>query len=364
MENPNKAPTEQPNMKDHDKNEFQAIVNDALTNGGLHICASKGHGKTRLLFSIAKYLQSLPNCRVIAFDGSEAWLYNYSKIAVFTVNERDIQLVNEANISNIEEIEKYALTNWQFVKLALESNKDVLFRLKTRKPSKRGFFVRSVINYLDAIQRQQKQETANHEAKQKIAYMLEEAQDSFNVRSTMKADSEEFMTVFNEARNESEAFFTASQRLTDFSKTIRTKQNYCLGKINFEDKQGLLRIEKQYGIDFSKMAQKTWFVNGKTFESPIWTQQGKPYIINRQIRATWFESMASEQPQQKNFWQKHPMAAFFLYPIYVAQQKKKANQRQQPRTQTQTEKNIKEDSEGDGLMTLPPDEILFPAEDE
>lgn len=41
------------------------------------------------------------------------------------------------------------------------------------------------------------------------------SQDAFNCRSTMRTDSETFfLTVFNEARNQKQAFFTASQILT------------------------------------------------------------------------------------------------------------------------------------------------------
>lgn len=280
---------------------FSELVSNGLRNGGIHVCASKNHGKTRLLFSIAKEL--IDKARVLIFDGSETWLYAYNRIPVFTVTERDISLVSK-NVT-IEEVERYEIQNWNLVKFTLDHYDSILFRLKTRKPSKRGFFVRTVINYLDQKQRLERETIADHEAKGHLAYFIEEAQDVFNSRSTTRLEAEEFLTVFNEARNQKEAFFTASQRLTDFSKTIRTKQTYCLGKTNNEDvTPPLRRIEKEYEIDFSKMKPRTWFIEGETFLSPDWTQEGKPYKINKDSLKR-FLAVLPEQPKQsklKTLW--------------------------------------------------------------
>lgn len=112
--------------------------------------------------------------------------------------------------------------------------------------------------------------------------------------------------MFNEARNQKEAFFTASQRLTDFSKTIRTKQIYCIGKIPEEDKVlGVRRLERQYNIDFNKLEPRTWFFEGETFKSPIWKQRRKPYQINKEIKKRYIDSLPQpEKPKPKSLWQK------------------------------------------------------------
>jgi len=276
------------NIEDHNENNFSKLVEQGLKQGGIHVCASKNHGKTRLLFSMAKELQN-GKARVLIFDGSETWLYAYDRIPVFTVQERDIVLVED--VKTIEEIERYQIKNWNLVKFALDNYADILFRLKTRKPSKRGFFVRTVINYLDQQQRTERESRPDHEARRYFAYFIEEAQDCFNSRSTTRLEAEEFLTVFNEARNQKEAFFTASQRLTDFSKTIRTKQMYCLGKPSTEDTNPVRRIEKQHKIDFSKMESRLWFMEGETFESPDWKQNGKPFQINKEIKRKYIDNL-------------------------------------------------------------------------
>jgi hypothetical protein len=275
------------NINQHGK--FQNLALQGLKSGGLNIVANKDHGKTRLMFSFAQELRRLPTCRVIIFDDSESWLYGYSRIEVFTVSEHDI-LAQE--LKTVEEFEKYTLANFNFVKLALEKHRSLLFRLKTRKPSKRGFFVRQVVNYLDLNQRIEKEANANHEPNMKIAYFIEEAQDAFNTRSTSRTDCEEFLTVFNEARNNREAFITASQRLNDFARTIRSKQLYIIGKLNSEDINPFLRrIERTHNLDFSNMEPRQWYFEGKTFKSPTFKQVGKPYQINDQIKQLLLKSL-------------------------------------------------------------------------
>lgn len=274
---------------------FDSMIETAIRENGLHLTASKGFGKSRLLFSIAQAIRNLgENSRVFIFDGSEAWLYGFSKIAVFNVNEEDIS-INQ--VKTTEDIETYNLNNWELVKLALDTEKDLLFRLKTRKPSKRGFFIRTVVNFLDAQQRAERITTANHDPTKTISYFIEEAQDAFNSRSTARTNSEEFLTVFNEARNNKESFFTASQRLNDFSKTIRTKQQYVLGRISPEDMcQALRAIEKESNVNLSKMPLRTWMYSGQQFKSPDWIQgKGKPYIINRALKMLYGTQHQTEQ---------------------------------------------------------------------
>jgi len=289
---------EESNILQHSENEFSEICEHGLKHGGIHIVASKSHGKTRLLFSMARKLRE--KSRVLIFDGSETWLYAFDKIETFTVHENDIVLVKD--VKTTEDIERYAINDWHLIELALKTHKDILFRLKTRKPSKRGFFVRQVINYLDLLQRESRQTTQDNEANGYIAYFIEEAQDCFNSRSTTRLEAEEFLTVFNEARNQKEAFYTASQRETDFSRTIRSKQTYCCGKIPEQDKStNIRRLEKQYNIDFAKLEARTWFFEGKTFKSPEWKQNGKPFQINKTIKKAYIDSL----PQKpKGIWAK------------------------------------------------------------
>jgi hypothetical protein len=205
-----------------------------------------------------------------------------------------------------------------------------------------------VINYLDAQQRAEKSQDPQHENKTSIAYFLEEAQNAFNSRSTASSENEEFLSVFNEARNMKEAFFTSSQRLNDFSKTIRSKQLLAIGKLSNEDINPFLhKIEKSKGLDFANMTPRKWFFEGKTFLSPEFKQQGKPQQINEDIKKKWLSML----PKKKTFAQK------VLDWIHNKQTTNPVLNKQKRTTSSSAlnedgseNEDEKEDSQGDGLM--------------
>ena len=149
MKNKSKEST----IKDHEEKAFNDFIAQSLDSGGSHIVANKSHGKTRLMFAIAEKLQKNPNIRNIVFDGSETWLYSASQIPVLTIGDHDIF---KRHRKTTEDIEKFQLQNENLVKLALKTKKDLLFRLKSRSPSKRGFLVRYVVNYLDQFREKRK----------------------------------------------------------------------------------------------------------------------------------------------------------------------------------------------------------------
>jgi hypothetical protein len=140
----------QPNITDQQRKQFLDMIQQGMKEGGISLFAMKGWGKTRMLFSMAQSIRNFSDSRVLIFDPSMACLYNFSRIPVFNVNIEDITATEQKTALDVEQ---YNLNNWQFVKMALESNKDLLFRLKSRKPSIRGFFIRQIILYLDSLQR-------------------------------------------------------------------------------------------------------------------------------------------------------------------------------------------------------------------
>ena len=81
-------------------------------------------------------------------------------------------------------------------------------------------------------------------------------------------NAKSFLTVFNEARNNRESFFSCSQRLTDMSKTVRAKQIQVLGRLNAEDiTPNLRRLEKQYKISFAEMPSEIGSIMEKCLEA-------------------------------------------------------------------------------------------------
>jgi hypothetical protein len=68
----NNKKKEQSNINSHSENvNFEDFIMQGLRCGGVHIVASKSHGKSRLMFSMFSKLQEQENVRCIAFDCSE-----------------------------------------------------------------------------------------------------------------------------------------------------------------------------------------------------------------------------------------------------------------------------------------------------
>ena len=81
---------EQPNIETHEQTQFNDVIMQGMKEGGISLFAMKGYGKTRMLFSMAQTIRNFSNSRVLIFDPSMAWLYNFSRIPVFNVNIEDI----------------------------------------------------------------------------------------------------------------------------------------------------------------------------------------------------------------------------------------------------------------------------------
>ena len=75
-----------------------------------------------------------------------------------------LQLESTTSSSKLEsndDLENYSFENWHLVQLALKTHPNLLFRLKSTRPSKRGYAIRKIICYLDA-QREQKKQGQQH----------------------------------------------------------------------------------------------------------------------------------------------------------------------------------------------------------
>ena len=99
------------------------------------------------------------------------------------------------------------------------------------------------------------------------------------------------------------------------------------------------------------MQPRTWLIEGKTITAPTWTQKGKPFLINRKLR----EIYNSQQPQKPSLAQRFRNWA-------NGKNYKKPTQEEIEQSEESEESDSEEDSQGDGLMTLEPSDILFPEE--
>jgi hypothetical protein len=323
------------------EDKFNNFCSESLRIGAF-IVANKSHGKTKLMQVLASKLIEQPNTRTLIFDGSLAWVYSFSTLPYFTIKERDLL---ETNRRNANTIEKFEFQNWNLIKLALETYPNILFKIDTRQPNRRGFIIRTIINHCDQLQRTEKENSATHENTKAFAFLIEESQNVFSSfgNSTASQECGSFMTAFSEGRNNKLGFVFSAQRRNDFSKTLRSKCLTCLGALNMEDvTPELRRLEKLHGIDFSEMKAKTWLYNDELFTSPTFSQKGKPFEINAEIKKLWLDSL----PKPKSLKQK--ILTWLLTP---RNQNQKANlDDSEPKSVYNESEGMDEEIEDDGII--------------
>ena len=72
---------------------------------------------------------------------------------------------------------------------------------------------------------------------------------------------------------------------------VNASKGHGKTRLLFSMAQSLRNLEKQHNIDFSKIPLRHWFYEGNLFESPLWKQQGKPYQINKDIKALFMANL-------------------------------------------------------------------------
>jgi hypothetical protein len=81
---------------------------------------------------------------------------------------------------------------------------------------------------------------------------------------------------------------------------VNASKGHGKTRLLFSLAQSLRNLEKQHNIDFSKIPLRHWFYGGKIFESPLWKQQGKPFQINKDIKALFMANLKpKETPKPK-----------------------------------------------------------------
>jgi len=126
------------------------------------------------------------------------------------------------------------------------------------------------------------------------------------------------------------------------------------GKIPESDKTPYhRRLEKQFNIDFSNMKPRTWLIEGQTIVSPEFKQQGKPYIINRALRAKYQQQQTQPKPSLTERFKRWMDGKNFKQPT------EEEIQDSEEQSEEDKEDEI-EQAQGDGLMEF--NEPMFPEE--
>jgi len=111
------------------------------------------------------------------------------------------------------------------------------------------------------------------------------------------------------------------------------------------------RLEKLYNVNLSKLPQRTWLFEGELFQSPEFKQEGKPYIINRTLRAKYNHI---EQPTQAQKWKSYNPLKKIVLLLGAVLTASTANTKEKD----DSEREMREDEKGD-FLALSDDELIF-----
>ena len=86
-----RKPKTKSNIDNHSKRQFEIIIQQAMKRRRFTANSNEGFRKNTFAFQHgSEHEETLAIQSVYIFDGSLAWLYGFSKIPVFNINEEDI----------------------------------------------------------------------------------------------------------------------------------------------------------------------------------------------------------------------------------------------------------------------------------
>lgn len=281
-----------------------------LRHGGVHICSSKGYGKSVGLRHIARFYGSQPNTYVIIVDTLPNWCQKFDRVPYFTVLESDVREVS----SNIEISEGFSYLTWakryyindlpfKFLdRMLRQKQKIILFNIELEEIDLVGVFQAKIIDYLYQKQRIQKKYWKDNLPHQYII-ISEETEAVFDTSLLDRKIMNRTRKQYSEMANLKIAMFSCSQRLTEVSRKFRSKMDsYLIGNSNIEDIDTrltrILRFSK-YREQLQKLPIGT-FLDTKTdtlVSFPDFKPKGTPYEIKRE---TLIDKPKTE-PQPKGF---------------------------------------------------------------
>jgi len=249
-----------------------------------------------------------------------------------------------------------------WLKSLLDSKQHLLFEIKYKNGRRIKHFESQILAYLYDLQ--EKQLDINPNYNHHYIIVFEELQNAFGTYSMNTDDSLELMTIFTQSRSDANIHYIGiGQRLNDISTKICERLRPLVGLTIGEN--SLRKIKSQLPKHLRKKVQQLpkrhWiYLNGKdnpVVEIPTYHKQGKPTFLK-------FKSTRNPEETFKDPWKpkkpKKGLLERFLGWVFRIETKPKITRA----TSKDLDELAKEDSEGDGLMTLEDEDILFPPEEE
>ena len=267
------------------KTQQTRIVLNRLRNGGCHIVASKGFGKSNTKMCMARRFREEGH-RVIIFDTLPNWLHDFDKIPYFVVEEWSVQdMAEEIGIDGYS----YFSYNRQYLIAkegidALNQYRDLLYVVTLQDPDRIGIYISAV---LGEVYRQNYLIAYKHGAKaipHWTVFIIEESENVFDSTSLTKRAFNKIRKQYSEYGNLKIAVVSSSQRLQEVSTKFRSKMDFLIGRTTLDDFElkirRLLRHSKyRQEILSLPIGSFLWCPTDTIVKYPLFRQNGKPFNI-------------------------------------------------------------------------------------
>jgi hypothetical protein len=338
------------------------VLNDIKEHLGLILVAEAGHGKSYTVASMVQEALKDENLTVICLSPSSIWkrkLWSGKYVKVGTADFNPIQERKQTEIEGIPFLRDAVHINldkkWSYVKDSwlenlLRSKESLLFEIKYRNGRRIKAFESLVIQYI--YEQQEKEIEKNPSYSHHYLIVLEEIQNSFGTYSMNSDDSLDLMTIFSQSRSDANIHYIGiGQRLNDISTKVIERLRPFIGLTLGEN--SLRKIKSQLPDELKDRVQRLpkrhWlYLNGKDnpeLEVPEFKRENPSVQLKKPVQTEF-----KLEPRKPTLFEKLLM---FPFKVRISNQSEDSEQ---------LEDLSIGDSEGDGLMTLEKEDILFPSE--
>lgn len=185
-------------------NEVSKLCEDVLDFGDLLLIASKSHGKTEALKSIANQFKNMENVRVFIFEDFPKFIHEFNALPYFVVRDNDV--VETQHVVDIENYflrheRDYTIKKGREIKEFLKECRNGIFLLEIRDIERTAFFIYSIVNHFYRKQYLRAKKYGLKSIKTKIVFIIEESQNVFDSSTISKKLFNRMRKIFSVARN-------------------------------------------------------------------------------------------------------------------------------------------------------------------
>jgi hypothetical protein len=354
---------QQPTKADLD---YNSLIKKIAENGDLCVLGMKGTCKTTLLMHLARTIREDSKNRLIIFETFPKWIKEFDSIPYMTIKDSDVK--EKENLPFLEEDKSYiqwskdfTISNAEGITEFLKENKSCIFLIECEDMEKISAFMTFIIYTVYRKQYLRAKAGSLESVNQNFWFLCEESHKTkaltlvwFLLDSTVLAKKtfNRLRKMQAEFRNLKMHLICVTLRLQSLSPKIRSTMSILCSRVSLDDYQLKVRnlLRNSEFRDVITELPKGQFVFPELdllLVTEPFQQNGIPFEVK-------LKTPEPIQPKPKfTFWN------FLLHGM-----PKQQEQEQQTTANSEESEESKDDeSEFDGVMTLPEEDSLLPPDE-